>query len=570
MTWNFRVFFVFVALVLAMGVACGGGLESSEEHTLSVQTQSDSRPAATPRPGAVPAAAPTPVPTGAPTPPPQLSGDTLQSGERLAGERSGRVQPALLPQNRIIVHTARISLVVDDVAQTVDSIADVAQGLGGWVVNSDRASKHSGSIAIRVPAQALDQAFLQVEALALEVESRAITSDDVTDEYVDFQSRLISMRATEERLLSFLERAGEMEDALLVQKEISQLQQQIEATQGRLNFLEQTAAYSLIEVYLKLTSEVIDVGAGGDMAVRVGQVARFRASFTAPRDINDFSFTWDFGDGESISGNGTVLRPEGHRVTATVNHVYDDDRDSPYIVTVQLNGTGEGGIAEGSDSIEVAVSHVPTIEVFAGEDLTVEESDDMEYTASFTRPSELWDYQYVWDFGDGSPTETGSLAVGATRVDTTHAFRDFRPTPYTATLTVTATSDAGQVSGSGSFSVRVTESEGLLVWGWDLGSTARGAVRALAGIAWVATTVAIWVAILSPVILVIIVAVYLIRRFGPRLNLGGPRGDRPVRRRSRSAWEEPMGEEHPVTGEEASPADGELGSTGGQPPAGER
>ena len=559
------MFFVFLALLLAMGVACGGGSESSEEHALSVQTQSDSRPAATPRPGAVPAAAP----TGAPTPPPQLSGDTLQSGETLGFERSGRVQPALLPQNRIIVHTARISLVVDDVAQTVDSIANVAQGLGGWVVNSDRASKHSGSIAIRVPAQALDQAFLQVEGLALEVESRAITSDDVTDEYVDSQSRLISMRATEERLLSFLERAGKMEDALLVQKEISQLQQQIEATQGRLNFLEQTAAYSLIEVYLKLASEVIDVDAGGDMAVRVGQVARFRASFTTPRDINDFSFTWDFGDGSSISGNGTVLRPEGHRVTATVNHIYDDDRDSPYIVTVQLNGTGEGGIAEGSDSIEVAVSHVPTIEVFAGEDLTVEESDDMDYTASFTRPSELWDYQYVWDFGDGSPTETGSLAEGVTRVDTTHAFRDFRPTPYTATLTVTATSDAGQVSGSGSFSVRVTESEGLLVWGWDLGSTARGAVRALAGIAWVATTVAIWVGILSPVILVIIVVVYLIRRYGPKLNLGGPRGDRPVRRGRRSAWEQPMGEEQPVTGEEAS-ADGEPGSTGGQPPAGER
>ena len=163
MRWNFRVFFVFLALLLAMGVACGGGSESSEEHALSVQTQSDSRPAATPRPGAVPAAAP----TGAPTPPPQLSGDTLQSGETLGFERSGRVQPALLPQNRIIVHTARISLVVDDVAQAVDSIADVASGLGGWVVNSDRASKHSGSIAIRVPAQALDQAFLQVEALAL-------------------------------------------------------------------------------------------------------------------------------------------------------------------------------------------------------------------------------------------------------------------------------------------------------------------------------------------------------------------------------------------------------------------
>ena len=47
----------------------------------------------------------------------------------------------------------------------------------------------------------------------------------------------------------------------------------------------------------------------------------------------------------------------------------------PYIVTVDLSGAGEGGIAEGSDSLEVTVSEVPTIEVFAGENQTVEEGE---------------------------------------------------------------------------------------------------------------------------------------------------------------------------------------------------
>ena len=85
-----------------------------------------------------------------------------------------------------------------------------------------------------------------------EVEARTITSQDVTDEYVDSQSRLASMRATEQRLLSFLEQAESVEDALRVQKELSDLQLRIEETQGRLNFLSQTAAYSLIEVSLRL------------------------------------------------------------------------------------------------------------------------------------------------------------------------------------------------------------------------------------------------------------------------------------------------------------------------------
>ena len=282
-----RVVFVFclVASLLLLFAACGGE-ESSEQSLMAVESEhwegSAAVPAATAAPGA-PAATPAPaaMPTVRNTAATSASGTVQEGfGERLGG---GGVQPAPLPQSRVIVHTASISLVVDDIAGTVDRIVGVARGLGGWTVSSDRTSEHSGSVAIRVPAESLDEAFRQVEALALDVESRAVTSEDVTDEYVDSQSRLSSMRATELRLLSFLEQAEDVEDALAVQSELSNLQQEIERVQGRINFLEQTAAYSLIEVSLKLTAQTLDVDAGGDMSVRVGHIARFRASFTPPR-----------------------------------------------------------------------------------------------------------------------------------------------------------------------------------------------------------------------------------------------------------------------------------------------
>ena len=149
---------------------------------------------------------------------------------------------------------------------------------------------------------------------------------------------------------------------------------------------------------------------------------------------------------------------------------------------------------------------------------------------------ELWDYEYTWDFGDGSPTLIGAPDEGSTRLEASHSFSDFRPTPYTAILTVTAMSDAGEVEGSDEFRVRVTESEGLLVWGWDVGETARWAVRVLAGIAWIITTVAIWAGILSPVIIGIVLLIFLIRRFGPNMGLGRGGGSRCSARRS--AWEE--------------------------------
>ncbi len=483
-----------VLLLAAIAVCTGCGAADPEPPDRGMPAQADEA-----RPEATPAARP-------PTPP---AAPALKE----SADRGGTlVQLAPLPQNRIVVHTARMALVVDDVARTIDSIAVVARDLGGWVVNSDRSSKHSGNIAIRVPAQSLDEAFLRLESLAQKVESRAVASEDVTDEYVDSQSRLVSLRATEERLLSFLDRAQNVDEALRVQKEVSNLQLQIEEIQGRLNFLGQTAAYSLIEVSLKLPAEEIEVDAGDDLSIRVGQAARFRASFAAPPDLDDFSFAWDFGDGSSIGDSGSVLRPDGKRVTATVNHVYRDDLDSPYIVTIDLTGTGRDGRGEGSDSLEVSVSRVPTIEVFAGEDRTVEEGDKVDYSASFTRPEELWDYQYQWDFSDGSPTVTGKPEEGATRVETTHVFSDYRPTAYTTGLTVSAMSDAGRVFGSASFSVQVTESGGFLIGGWNVGGTAKTAVWVLSAVARAALMVITWVGILSPVILVVGGIVYLVNR----------------------------------------------------------
>ncbi|MDE2837154.1 MAG: DUF4349 domain-containing protein [Chloroflexota bacterium] len=434
---------------------------------------------------------------------------------------SGSLRLSPLAQNRVIVHTARMSLVVNDVAGTVDRIAGIASSLGGWLVSSDRTSKHTGAIAIRVPAASLDQARDMIERAARDVVTSTVTSDDVTDQYVDTQSRLNSLRATEARLLGFLEQTQNVEEALKVQSELSSIQLQIEEMQGRLNYYDQVAAFSLIEVNLTVAPLDMSVDVGPDEAFRVGEPARFRATFTPPPDIDDFEFVWDFGDGSTVFGVTTAPTPNGQRVTATVNHVYPDDHDSPYIVSIEITGRGEGGIAEGSDSLLATVTEVPTIEVFAGEHRTVEEGDEVRYTASFTAPDELWDYEYQWDFGDGSPTVSGEIDEG-TRVEAEHAYADYRPFPYTVELTVSAMSDAGRISASGVFDVSVTESEGFVIGGVDVEGTFKTAVRALSAVGVALFYVLIWLVVFIPLIVLGWIVFRLGRRVARRYNISRP------------------------------------------------
>ena len=445
------------------------------------------------------------------------------------GDGQANNQPSVAAQERIIIRTVSMGLLVDDVGGSVDMVGGVAQELGGWVVTSDHSNVRWGSVSARIPAQQLDEAIRRIRNLAVTVNWENSTSQDVTDEYVDSSSRLRSLRATEEALLQLMSQAKDVEDALAVQRELTHLQSDIESLEGRIKFLEQSSAYSLIHVEFTLAPQELTVDAGPDQTLSVGHPARFRATFTPPEDIEDFHFTWDFGDGTRAEGTGSApTTVPGERVTATITHQYFDDRDSPYIVEIELTGTGPAGVVEGTDTLIATVTRLPTIEVFAGESLTVEEGQAVEFNGSFTRGEGLSDLQYRWEFGDGSPAVTGAPAENDTRVTASHTFENYRPQPYEVTLTITAQSEAGEVESSSSVWAQVTESQGLIVGNWNLGESAKWAVRGLSVIALGVVNVVIWALVFSPVWLVLVALVYVFIRWRRRRRarraggLGGP------------------------------------------------
>ncbi len=431
-------------------------------------------------------------------------------------------QASPVAQQRIIVRTAEVSLIVNDIPQAVDDVVRLAERTGGWVVSSDRKATHSGSVSVRVPADSLAEVLEDLRGLAVEVRSEVTTSQDVTDQYVDARARLANLQAAQNALVRLMERAERVEDALRVQNELTRVQGDVEAFQGRIKFLEQTSAFSLINVRLGLAPAGMSVDAGPDRTVSLGKVARFRATFRPPDGIDEFTFTWDFGDGAQKTETRTApTLDEGARVTATVTRMYEDDRDSPFIAEVTITGSGDSGVAEGSDTVIVTVTRIPSIEVFAGDHRAVEEGQNVELVGSFTRPEGLTDLTYRWDFGDGSPPSMGLLEEGVTRAAATHAYTDHRPNSYVATLTVAGQSAAGLVEGTGSLSVFVAESEGWTLAGWSASDTWKMATRALSGVGVVVATALIFALIFSPVWLIAGGALLFWRRRRPRRSDDG-------------------------------------------------
>lgn len=461
------------------------------------------------------------------TPRPFTGSAPAQGFERQAADKAQSVEVSDLAvaaalqaaQSRIIVRTVDLEVTVLDVASTFQQVGALARRYGGWVVSTDRSEKHRGHMALRVPAERLDEALAEIRGFAVDVEAEVSTSKDVTDEFVDLSSSLRNLQATELALLRLFERADKVEDALKVQTELTKVQGEIEKVQGRLTFLEQTSAFSLVNLTAMLEPGDLPVDAGPDRRMSVGQPATFTAKLRPPEGVDRFRITWNFGDGSpSVTTDRTAPTLEdGVLVTAGVGHVFFDDTASPYIVEVKITGTGDAGTFEGKDTVIVTVSRLPVVLVFAGNDRDVEEGEKVDFRASFTRPEGVDGLGYSWDFGDGSRLVSGELAAGVTEISVSHVYRHHRPESFEATLKLTGQSAAGKVETSDSLRVFVRESPGWVAGGWELGSTARGATRALSQAAQVGLYIGIWAAILSPVLLaggivVLLVAMRIRRR----------------------------------------------------------
>lgn len=167
---------------------------------------------------------------------------------------------------RLIIRNANLDIVVQDTEAVVDEIDAMAEELGGYVIESNLNQYQEGMRArlrIRVPADSLDTALERIRELAVEVNNESISGQDVTEEYVDLQSRMRHLEATEERLLTFMQEAEDTEAALEVYDRLQNIQAQIEQVRGRIQYLEESAAMATISINVTPSELAQPIQVGG-------------------------------------------------------------------------------------------------------------------------------------------------------------------------------------------------------------------------------------------------------------------------------------------------------------------
>lgn len=169
---------------------------------------------------------------------------------------------------RKIIKNASLSLEVDDYNLTADKIKEQINALGGYIANESVNAVGpegilNGNIQVRLPAANFDTFLTGMEGLG-KVNQRNVFTQDVTEEYVDVESRLKVMRTKEERLLSILQKSGNLSDILAVENELANTRAQLESLEGRMRYLSNRVDYSNITINLRqVTASTQKITTGG-------------------------------------------------------------------------------------------------------------------------------------------------------------------------------------------------------------------------------------------------------------------------------------------------------------------
>ncbi len=244
-----------------------------------------------------------------------------------------------IPAERMVIKTANVVLVVQDVTISLQQINDLAKNNGGFVINSNIREDQSrlyADISFRVQAAKFDSTLQSLRNLAVNVRSESTSGQDVTEEYIDLDAKLRNLEASESQLLVLMNKAGTVEEILKVQQQLTSTRSEINQLKGRMQYLEQSSSLSSIYVSLeqsKLTVEFV----ANTSTTKEGKKIQFYPNISG--GFEPYSYEWSFGDGQTSTESVPV-------------HAYK--KDGMYTVKLTIkDDKGSTAFAERKDYINV-------------------------------------------------------------------------------------------------------------------------------------------------------------------------------------------------------------------------
>jgi hypothetical protein len=170
--------------------------------------------------------------------------------------------------DRKIIRNADITIEVSSTVDAQHQVTSIAESHSGFVVTSEAKQREGNDpaqrtldikLVVRVPSNQFGRAFDEIKKLAGNTPAEQVTSQDVTEDFIDLEARIKTQKALEVQFLEIMRQANKIADALEVQRQIAEVRTEIEKLEGRKRFLENRSSLSTINVNIQTPKPIITV-----------------------------------------------------------------------------------------------------------------------------------------------------------------------------------------------------------------------------------------------------------------------------------------------------------------------
>jgi hypothetical protein len=150
-----------------------------------------------------------------------------------------------------IIKDANIGIEVKDYQLFRIKLDSLIRSINGYISNDylyNNDESINCDLVIRIPERNFDKFMQQVEKGTEKTLYKNISSRDVTEEFIDIDARLKNKKSVEKRYAQLLIKAKTVKDILEIEEKLRVIREEIESTQGRLNYLSSQVSFSTINL----------------------------------------------------------------------------------------------------------------------------------------------------------------------------------------------------------------------------------------------------------------------------------------------------------------------------------
>lgn len=159
-----------------------------------------------------------------------------------------------------IIKNGNLRFETDNLETTYEQIK-IAVKKGKAFIQNDSEGKGYGTIyrriTVRIPNQNFDSFIKDISTGVAYFDNKEISSEDVTEQYIDIDARLKAKKKLENRYLELLAKATKMSEMLAIEAQLSAIREEIEAKEGQLRYMQNQVSLSTvtIEFYKTIAEE---------------------------------------------------------------------------------------------------------------------------------------------------------------------------------------------------------------------------------------------------------------------------------------------------------------------------